>query len=690
MSGSMTDLEPSTPRPPPAKPTLRLRWRFWLALAMATLVAGLALGESLGWPFLAGPLERAASRALGRSVQMGADDTPGAAPSAPWRVRFLGGLHLSAPRLFIAAPDWSAAPHMLLAREVQLDLRYADLWRARRGEPLRVRRLQAATLDARLERRADGRASWQFDSAAPPGHLGPEPRWPVFELLQVASGHLSLHDQPSAIELDARLSLVDGDATGTSAPRLQVQASGSFRQKPLRLTLSSAGVLPWVADSEKAVDVPLTLALIIGRTTLGFQGTARDALHLDGLRGRFQLRGPSLAAVGDPLGVTLPTTAAFRTQGRVVKRGPAWHVMFDDATVGSSQLNGAFTYTPGARVPLLAGRLGGRRLMLVDLAPAIGADPAAPPAGGRPGKVLPNKPFDLAALRVMDANVLIAVDEVDLGHPRLQPVRPLRGHLVLAGGVLRLQDLDARTAQGRLRGVVQLDGRGDEALWQAQLAWNGVQLEQWITQPRKKGAPPFVAGRLQGQADLRGQGRSTAAILGSLSGPLRTELRNGAVSHLAIEAAGLDLAESLGMMLKGDDALKVQCAVASLQAEHGVLRPKLVVLDTTDSTVWVDGSLSLASETMDLRAVVTPKDFSPLTLRAPLYVRGPLSAPVVSVDKGKVGAKLAASVLLAFVNPLAALIPLIDPGDADEARQASSGCQALVQRAKSKQPAAKP
>ena len=46
--------------------------------------------------------------------------------------------------------------------------------------------------------------------------------------------------------------------------------------------------------------------------------------------------------------------------------------------------------------------------------------------------------------------------------------------------------------------------------------------------------------------------------------------------------------------------------------------------------------------------------------------------------------------LLAFVNPLAALIPLIDPGDADEARQASSGCQALVQRAKSKQPAAKP
>ncbi|MBL8348974.1 MAG: AsmA family protein [Burkholderiaceae bacterium] len=684
----MTAVDPSRPPPVDAAPAARRRrWRLALLLVVALGAAGLAIGEGLGWPFLAGPLERMASRALGRPVQMRADDSPGAAPSSPWRLRFIGGLRLSTPRLFIAAPDWSSAPHLLLAHDVQLELRYRDLWRARRGELLRVHRLQAARLDARLERRTDSRASWQFDTATPPGHLTQDPHVPVFEWLQVASGRVTLHDEPSAIALAAELTLVEGVASESSAAGLKLHASGSFRQTPLRLTLTSAGLLPWVAPSDRSAAVPLTLTLVVGRSSLDFQGTAQDARHLAGLRGRYQLRGPSLAAVGDPLGVTLPTTGAFRTVGRLVKQGPAWQVLVDDATVGSSQLNGAFSYAPGTRVPLLAGRLGGRRLMLVDLAPTIGAEAASRPATGRARKLLPDKPFDLAALRSMDANVQIAIDEVDLNHPRLRPLRPLKGHLALTGGVLRLQDLDARTAQGRLRGDLQLDGRGDEALWRAQLAWHGVQLEQWIAQPRDKGGPPFIAGRLQGQADVSGHGRSTAAILASLSGPLRTELRRGAVSHLAIEAAGLDLAEGLGIMLKGDDALQVQCAVASLQAENGVLRPKLMVLDTADSTIWVDGSLSLATETMDLRAVVTPKDFSPLTLRAPLTVRGPFTAPVVSVDKRVAGAKLAASVLLAFVNPLAALIPLVDPGDSDEARQAASGCQALVQRAKSKRPA---
>jgi uncharacterized protein involved in outer membrane biogenesis len=329
----------------------------------------------------------------------------------------------------------------------------------------------------------------------------------------------------------------------------------------------------------------------------------------------------------------------------------------------------------------------------------VGAAPRAPAPSGksnqgkqdqrksnqrkpRPDKVLPDRPFDLKALRVMDANVLITIDEVDLNHPRLVPLRPLHGQLLLADGVLRLVDLDTRTGQGRLRGDVQLDGRADEAQWQARLAWNGVQLEQWIRQPREGNAPPYIAGRLKGRADLSGQGRSTAGILASLSGQVHTELRGGAVSHLAMEAGGIDLAQGLGVWLKGDDALPVNCAVASLVAEHGVFRPKVMVLDTDDSTVLVDGTLSLATETLDLRAVVTPKDFSPLALRAPLTVRGSFTAPVVGVDRSALGRKAAAAVVLAFINPLAALIPLIDPGDAEEAARAASGCQPLTQRAK--------
>jgi len=53
---------------------------------------------------------------------------------------------------------------------------------------------------------------------------------------------------------------------------------------------------------------------------------------------------------------------------------------------------------------------------------------------------------------------------------------------------------------------------------------------------------------------MQGQGRSTADILASLKGDVRTELHGGCVSHLAVEEAGIDIAESLGAAPAGATA----------------------------------------------------------------------------------------------------------------------------------------
>jgi hypothetical protein len=326
-------------------------------------------------------------------------------------------------------------------------------------------------------------------------------------------------------------------------------------------------------------------------------------------------------------------------------------------------------------------------LVLADLAPAIGAPTPAVPASGAAargrseGKVLPAREFDLPSLRAMDANVLVEIGEVDLGTAYLEPLRPLHGHLRLNDGVLRLTDLDVRTAQGRLGGSLELDGRGDRALWTAALRWSDVRLERWVRQPRADGGPPYVSGRLRGMANLSGQGRSTAKILASLKGQVSMQLHEGKVSHLAIEAAGIDIAESLGLIIRGDKALNVNCGVADLQAKEGVLRPRVLVLDTDDSSVWVDGSISLATETLDLRAVVSPKDFSPLALRTPIHVRGVLADPKLSLETGPLARRVGAAALLALITPAAAFLPLVDTGDPDQAERAlAQGCRALAER----------
>jgi uncharacterized protein involved in outer membrane biogenesis len=649
---------------------------------LGVVVCAFAAGELLGWPFLSAPLEQALSRALDRRVSLSSTaDAPAVAPHR-FGIRWLGGVRLQASGFDIGAPAWSAEPHLLLARDVELQLRYIDLWRAYRGQPLRIEALQAAMLDVRLERVADGRASWQFtvdpSAAASPIEV------PSFGRLQVTDGVLRYRDVPMAVDVEARLSLVDSE--------LRFNAGGVYRAMPVKIDLLAAGVLSPTTGEVRTVSSPLTLDASVGRARITFDGSVDDVLHFNGFGGRFSVRGPSLAAVGDPVGVTLPTTAAFASHGAIVKRGDDWLVQIDEATVGASRLNGAFTYRVGDGVPLLSGRLGGRRLLLADLGPVVGTTAAAPMAsasapgpavevsGKVQGKVLPARPFDLAALRVMDANVLIDIAEVDLNTTLLEPLHPLRGHLQLNGGVLRLSQLDARTADGRLTGGWSLDGRGNQALWQADLRWSDVRLERWIRQPRAGDAPPYVSGRLSGRATLKGQGRSTADILASLDGRVRTELSNGSVSHLVVEAAGLDVAQALGVLFKNDDALPLGCAVADLNASAGVFRPRAMVLDTTDSAVWIDGSLSLAAESLDLRAVVSPKDFSPLTLRSPLRVRGSFSDPEVSLETGPIGRKAAAALLLALLNPLAALIPLIDTGEADRAERHADGCRNLMQR----------
>ncbi|MEP6872893.1 MAG: AsmA family protein [Burkholderiales bacterium] len=655
------------------------RWRLISAGVLALVVVGFGLCEATGWPFLAAPMQRWIGQTIARPVAFSED------PAAPPKVtiHLLGGVQVTAAYIMIGAPAWSNAPHMLLARDARMTLGYLDLWRARRGEPLRIRALRAAQLDGIVQRLADGRASWQFGKKSEAPDTAEQPtRLPEFGLLQVDAGSMVYRDALMAVDLDARFSLDDGTvAPASAASGFKLLASGAYRKLPMKVELRTTGVLPVIADDAAAVALPVKLDARVGGARLIFNGTATDALNFTALKGRFSVQGPSLADVGDPLRVTLPTTGPFRAEGLVAKEGAVWNVVTEQVSIGASRLAGAFTYDPRPRLPMLSGRLTGSRLQLADLGPAVGAPVRQSVAKAAPrGRVLPDRPFDLPALRAMDANVLIAIADVDLGSSLLEPLKPLRTHLVLADGVLTLRDLDARTGQGQLGGTVQLDGRDAQALWTADLRWAGVRLESWIHQSRADSAPPYATGSLNGQARVAGQGKSTAAILGSLRGGVRMQLIDGTISHLAVEAAGLDIAQGLGVLIKGDDALPIQCSVVDLVAEQGLLSPRVLVLDTPDSTLWVDGSMSLATEAMDLRVVATPKDFSPLALRSPLHIRGTFADPSISLDKGQLGARLGASALLGLINPLAALLPLIDVGSSADAKRGGEQCRALSDR----------
>jgi uncharacterized protein involved in outer membrane biogenesis len=455
-----------------------VRWPLALITVLAGLVVAIAVCEAIGWPFLVEPVRHRLAKVLDRRVVFGSDPDQ----SSGVRIGLIGSVRVRADAIEIGAPEWSPAPYMLLAREARMTLGYRDLWRAYRGQTLHIRDLEAGAVDANLERRNDGRASWQFGSKHP-DEAAKEASPPTLGRLVVGDGHVLYADGVLPAEIDARFSLSDGSARaapasvpavssgaasaaegrsraasaaasdargiviraggaagGASAPTaesvrlaegesgLRLKAIGQYRKLPVRIDLRTAGVLGFFDDGEDAKSQPLSLRALIGRTDLAFDGTTRNPLRFTGLKGRFRLSGPSLANVGDALGITLPTTPAFKTEGTLVKDLDVWKAVFEDATIGSSRLNGAFTFDRRPKVPLLAGRLGGQRLLLADLGPAVGT---APPGSGltaaaSSGRVIPDKRFDLPSLRAMDANVVIEVGTFDSGAAILEPLHPAR------------------------------------------------------------------------------------------------------------------------------------------------------------------------------------------------------------------------------------------------------------------------
>lgn len=655
---------------------------------LALLIVGFALGEWRGWPWLAEPLERTLSDRLGRELRL----LPAASGGEQaFKLRLLGGIRLQSSRLRIGGPTWRFDTPTVSAEGVELQLRYVDLWHWHRDGSLNVRSLQAREIAVDLWRDAEGRATWSFKPKESPAPA-PNASAPIrFERLALDGGSIALVDKLTQVNANINFALGDRDGVYSS---LFATAHGSYRGKPLSAWLDSGSPVSWIAADAESTAVPLRVQLRAGEAAFDFEGALRQPMGLQGLDGSFRLSGPSLAAIGDPIGVTLPTTAPFKARGRLVHAGAQWKADIAQALLGQSHLNGNFIYDTAQARPKLSGRLGGQSLWFADLGPTIGttASPEAVPTRRPGGKVLPDKQFDLPALRAMDADVAIALDRIDLGGAFAEPLAPARARLLLQDGVLTVADLDARTASGRVGGVISLDGRAPTALWRADLNWAGVSLERWIKQGRAPGQPPYIAGAIDGRVQIAGRGRSTAELLGSADGRALAFLPQGQISHLAVEAAGIDVAQALGILVRGDKALPLNCAVADLRIAKGQVLPNALVVDTKDSTLWMDGSISLVDEKLDLRLQVAPKDFSPLSLRTPVHVAGTLGAPQLSLEVKPLVRKLVPAALLALLNPLAAVLPLIDTGSTDANREMLQACQRMLGTAQARidaKPAAK-
>jgi AsmA family protein len=635
----------------------RLTTRRGIALGIAVAVVALVL--LWDWNWFKGPIEKRVEQQTGRRFEIGGDLDV----DLGWTPR------VTVEDVHLGNAPWGRSPDMLAAERADFTI---DL-RALIGGRLSLPSIALTSPRIDLQNSPEG-GNWQIATPPPQEDEAQEKAAPEIGRLRIDRGRITYFDPADRTDIAVDVSTREGAATARS---LVMRATGTLRGMAFEADAKSGPVLS-LADT--GTPYPFDARARAGRTRVHVEGTVTGLQAFTAARLQLELQGDTLAALHPLTGLVLPETPPYRVAGLLIHEGPRW--TFDDFTghVGDSDLSGDLTATYLDERPRLVARLKSKQLDLDDLAGMVGATPDTGPGEtaspqqhaeaardeARP-RVLPDEPVDLPQLRSMDADVHF--EAASIQH-RKMPLDHLRTHLTLERGLLKLEPLDFGVAGGRIESNVVLDAR--EPALGLDLRTNFSRLDLARLLPGNE-LVDRSTGLIGGRAQMQSQGRSTAELLGNADGELGVAMRGGRFSNLLLEGAGLDAAEALGFLVRGDKTVKVRCAVLDLKAQDGVFTPRAFVVDTTDTNIHVEGEIDLGEEKLDLTLHPLPKDFSPLTLRSPLHIRGTLKSPQVRPDRALLVKGGIAAALGALINPLAALLPLIETGPGKNA-----DCESLV------------
>ena len=586
--------------------------------------------------------------------------------------------HVVAEDLTLGNPQWSKSPQMVNLKRVELRVSPLALLARRVVIP----RIDLTEPNAALERLADGRANWtfQFDPKDPDA----EPSSWVVDIGAIGfdKGNVTLNDQ----SLKPRLNLlidplgkpipfsdIVGDKTAKkalekgAAPQdyaFALTAKGQYHGQPLAGTGKVGGLLAL----QGAEPFPLQAQVQIADTRVELTGTLTDPLNLGALDLHLKLAGTSLGNLYPLTGVTLPDTSAYATDGHLIAslhepQGAVFRYEAFNGTIGGSDIHGNLTYVASKPRPKLSGALVSDQLLFADLAPLIGADSnARQKARGGEGKqpatkVLPVEEFRTERWRDMDADVEFTGKRIV--HSAKLPLTDLYTHLILSDGQLNLEPLRFGVAGGNLDAQIRLDGRAAPLEGRAKLTARNFRLKQLFPtfEPMKTSF-----GALNGDADIAGRGNSVAVLLGTANGELKMLINDGAISRSLMEIIGLNVGNYVVGKIFGDKEVKINCAAADFDIKTGLATTRLFVFDTENAIVYIDGTVNMASEQLDLTISPESKGMRVFSLRSPLYVRGPFIKPDAGVKAVPLMLRGTGMVALGVLAaPAAGLLALVAP-----------------------------
>ncbi|MEO3475265.1 AsmA family protein [Roseomonas sp. CAU 1739] len=616
------------------------------------VVAMLLVGGAAGAAWLAArPVAQARlSVMLGRPVTIGSISI---APS-------FGLTRITVQDVRLANPEgWPGDPPFARAARVTLDL---DVAETRRTGALILPSVTVEGPVITALSRGEGDNNYTLALPSPQGEPVGEASPPASRLrigaLRVVGGlaHVAINHLRADFEVAFE---TRDDASG--APMIVAEARGTYAAQPLTATMTGGALL---ALGEATVPWPVDLTLVNGPTRGHLTGTLRDVLALAGADLTLELAGPDMALLTPLTGVPIPQTPRYQVKGKLSYAEARFRFTEIAGRVGNSDLGGAITIDPRGTRPDVTADLQSRRVDLADLTGFIGGRPGrgTPTRQAQQGsRVLPDAPVNIPKLEAANVHLTYAARQVVGGSA---PVDNLRAQLELIDGVITLRPVAFGVGRGEVTANLVLTPVEGEALhMQGEIDFRRVDISRIMRFVGSEGG-----GALTGRARIDATGRSTAELLARGDGSLILVTSGGNLSAVLVDLSGLRLGNAIFSALGLPSRTRIECFVGDFTLQRGVLRPRVLLLETADALLSGEGAIRLDQERLDMRVRSQAKRLTVAALPTDLLVTGTLRDPVVQPEIVELGIRGGIAAALGFVSVPLAILPTIELGIGDDTR----------------------
>jgi uncharacterized protein involved in outer membrane biogenesis len=546
--------------------------------------------------------------------------------------------------LAIANAEWGSRPQMVTVGRLEFTLALLELARGRLVLP----ELAASRPDLLLETDGDGTGNWQLPAAADEESPAPVP---IIHSVKVEDASLAYVDGTGTPDLNATIASLIGHSDGT---QIGLSGEGELEGVAYRLEVA-AGALGTLQGEEDPYPVDLDLSL--GSTMISAVGTVQPP-GFGRLDLAVSIEGSDLAELAVIDTLAIPPTPPYSLIGSLSREDDIWRLEELEARLGNSDLGGRITIDLGGDPMAVDADLVADVVDLVELKEVFAIPPLeeiVEEAAADDGLIVPDDAADLSLLSTVNGR--LALNAKRFVAPGV-PLDDFVAEVTLDGAVLRMQPAEFGVGGGTVRMFVSVYGDKDPIGIDVFTYIRDVSLQQLFS------GTQFVqemGGKIDGRVELAGRGTSPHALLAAADGDVDLVMSEGKISGLIIELIGLDVAEALGLLLGDDAPVPIRCLVVDVPVEAGVVKPRNLLLDTTDTLITGAGQLDLATETVDLTLTPEPKDLSLLSLRSEVSIEGQLADLSIAPD------------LASIVR----LLPPIDLGTAEDAP-----CAHMLERAR--------